>query len=441
MYADSHSGGPTQESAAFAYLKAYFVKRFKKTYASSMTRQHLLRLLYRIFKQTPLDVSAIEREGLLAIKIGQTFALRLDFLDAERCNALSRLYTATTAIPAEQSEQLLKQAVAPDWFKRIATIDYTPLASASIGQVITGQLTSGEPVVIKLVKGEFKQQFQRDMRHAKQLMRWAIRCYPKLEKVADPIGILQHIQDYTLNELELRHEVAGHQRLYNIYEQYKNQFDLSKLKFAKLHPELSNDRVLVSERLTGQTLDKLLQTEQLPYRALLELFHIHGFYLFGMGTFHGDIHPGNIILQDGNYYFIDTAAISRVGDRIRVGLFYFFEKLSSYDYEGCAYYLNQMAEHRIEGNVYEQFKQAFLELYAPFTNSTVSQISLTRQMMHTIKLGVNHGMVFEHGMYGIIKSLMYLDGMVLRCNPDAVLLKDMRPFIDEFKPFVGKPLT
>jgi ubiquinone biosynthesis protein len=40
-------------------------------------------------------------------------------------------------------------------------------------------------------------------------------------------------------------------------------------------------------------------------------------------------------------------------------------------------------------------------------------------------------------MFDIIKSLMYLDGMVIRANPDAVLLQDMRRFIDEFKGLIG----
>ncbi len=31
---------------------------------------------------------------------------------------------------------------------------------------------------------------------------------------------------------------------------------------------------------------------------------------------------------------------------------------------------------------------------------------------------------------------MYLDGMVLRCQPDAVLLRDMRRFIGEFEKLV-----
>jgi len=37
--------------------------------------------------------------------------------------------------------------------------------------------------------------------------------------------------------------------------------------------------------------------KKMSYNALLELFQIHGFYMFCVGTFHGDIHPGNIILS------------------------------------------------------------------------------------------------------------------------------------------------
>ena len=44
--------------------------------------------------------------------------------------------------------------------------------------------------------------------------------------------------------------------------------------------------------------------------------------------------------------------------------------------------------------------------------------------------------MFEKGIFSITRSLMYLDGMVLRCQPDAVLLRDMRPFIGEIERFV-----
>jgi len=44
-------------------------------------------------------------------------------------------------------------------------------------------------------------------------------------------------------------------------------------------------------------------------------------------------------------------------------------------------------------------------------------------------------------MSAIIKSLMYLDGMVLRCRPKAVLLEDMRPFIGKLAALVDGPLA
>ena len=43
-------------------------------------------------------------------------------------------------------------------------------------------------------------------------------------------------------------------------------------------------------------------------------------------------------------------------------------------------------------------------------------------------------MQFDKDIFAIIRSLMYMDGMVLRCNPDAVLMRDMRGFIDQVMP-------
>lgn len=125
-----------------------------------------------------------------------------------------------------------------------------------------------------------------------------------------------------------------------------------------------------------------------------------------------------------------------VSNHLRVGLFRFMESLSYYEFQQCAYWLNQMSLVQIEGNRFKDFEEKMIKLYADFENATVSQVSLTKRMMETIKLGVHAGMSFEQGMFPIIKSLMYLDGMVLRCNPQAILMRDMRRFIDEFNRFM-----
>jgi ubiquinone biosynthesis protein len=76
----------------------------------------LVRLLAHLFSSRPVDLAWIESQGVLAVKIAQTFALRLDFLPAERCQQLARLYTETKqTIPAESFEALVAAATPPGW--------------------------------------------------------------------------------------------------------------------------------------------------------------------------------------------------------------------------------------------------------------------------------------------------------------------------------------
>jgi ubiquinone biosynthesis protein len=395
---------------------------------------NFLRLIRNIYGPKLPDIAFIESLGLLAVKIGQTYALRLDFLPEQNCKHLTQLYRHTDSLAPDSFKTLLDATVEKQWRDSFASIDENPLASASVGQVHRAELKNGESVVVKLIKRDFISSFTRDVQSLRSMLRFVLFFYPKLAKVADPLGILDTIEQGTLDELDLRKEEAGQDVLRRITDEQSAKFNLSRLYFPKIHTELSGVRHMVTKFVEGETFDELLEKGKLPYDELLDLFQIHGFFIFCIGTFHGDIHPGNIIrMPDGKFAFIDTGAISRVGDRMRRGLFNFFDALSAYDYDACAKALNSMADHGIEGAAYGRFREKFLVLYKDFTNATVSQVSLTKRMMETIKLGVNSGMVFERGMYPIIKSLMYLDGMVLRCNPQAVLVRDMRKFIDEFK--------
>jgi ubiquinone biosynthesis protein len=391
-------------------------------------------LLKSIYGKDLPDLDRIQDRGLLAVKIAQHYALRIDFLDENVCRHLAKLYRQTRPLPPEDVDTLLRSYVDRSWFERVRHLAPTPFASASIGQIHRAELDDGTQVIVKLIKRDFTNSFVKDVRSLRRLLTVALTLYPKLRKVFDPMGILDHIEDYTTAELNLCNEVAGADTLASIRDDYEGRYDLSRMRLPQFYRELSNEKVLVAQLIPGKTFDELLDEGALSYEKLLELFGIHGFYLFGRGVFHGDIHPGNIIVDpDGNLSFVDTGALSRSGERIRRGLFWFFEALSRYDYPECARRLNDMAEKPIDGVRFDKFRGRFDELYRDFADRTVSEVSLTKKMMDTIKLGVNNGMEFGKGMFPVIKSLMYLDGMVLRCRPEAILLRDMRPFIDGFE--------
>ena len=390
-------------------------------------------LLNTIYYDREPDVAYIQSLGLLAVKIGQVFALRPDFLGEDRCRALARLYSNTNSLPAEDAMRLIKSYAGERYLENFLSFDPKPFASASIGQVHRAVLKTGEKVAVKVIKQDYSRHFRRDVKNVRRLFQLATFFYPKLRGVANPVSLLHEIEKMTLSELDLRNEIAGWDRLQALVETNQGQFDLSRLRFRRVFKELSSEQILVSEYADGPTLDEMLNLGKLTYASLLELFHLQGFFMFAIGTFHGDIHPGNIVLDGDEFYFLDTGYIGSVSERTRKNLFRFFDALSMDDFPASARSLNAMAEVPIGGKQFAQFESKFLDLYRDFPGKTVSQVSLTKKMMQTIRLGVLSGMSFDEGMFDIIKSLMYLDGMVIRANPDAVLLRDMRRFIDDFK--------
>lgn len=393
------------------------------------------RLIHSIYSRNGKlpDLDWIQSQGLFAVKLAQIHALRIDFLEREKCEHLAKLYRQAKKVSSADFFDIIRKSAPSDFEEQFANIAQTPLATASVGQVHRGELKSGKAVVIKAIKEEVTERFKADVSGIKRLIRFSTWVYPKLKKAGDPMGIIEDIERFTLSELDLRREVQGQQTLREIHAEASQHFDLTRLVFPHVHTELCHKNLMVSEFIQGPTFDELLSEGKLDYDQLLDLFRIQGYYMFCRGVFHGDLHPGNVILSNGQFVFIDTGFIAEVGRKMRVGLFNFFAGLSKNDYGACAKSLNSMSEVEIQGEQFRKFTKAFEDLYQNFTGATVSQISLTQQMMKTIKLGIHSGMTFERGIFSIIRSLMYLDGMVLRCKPNAILLNDMGKFIGEFK--------
>jgi ubiquinone biosynthesis protein len=263
--------------------------------------------------------------------------------------------------------------------------------------------------------------------------------YPRLQRVADPLGTLASIEESTISELDLRNEARGQQTLRTLAA--AAPIDMSRLRFPALYPKLSDNNIMVSEFIAGTTLDEQLAQGSVAFETLFELFRIHGWFLFCAGTFHGDIHPGNIICRDATFYFMDTGAISTVDDTMRRGLFRFFMHLTNYDYPGCCRAMATMSQVSISEHAFARFSSQFNTIYRDFKGKSVSEASLTRTMMQTIKCAVHNGMTFATGMYPIIKSLMYLDGMVLRCAPQTDLIARLKPFVHEFEQLALQPTS
>ena len=397
------------------------------------------RFMYQILKKRPANLDWIQNQGLLAVKLSQIFALRPDLLSIDKCRQLQTLYGQASTIPSENVLSILKQKASNQFHDYIEWFDEEPLAAASVGQVHRARLKTGEEVVVKIIKANHKEKFKKDVLRMKRWLKILILFSPKLRKVGNPIALLNHVEDYTLRELNLNNEIEGGRKLKQIQSQLAEEFPMPRLKFPKYWENLSNEDVLVSEYIEGKTLEEGIRKQSLEWNYLIELFRIHGAYMFGVGTFHGDLHPGNCIIdKDGNFVFIDNGAICDAPRNISLSLFNFFENLSKNDKEDAFESLLNLADSRPPEKKVNRFKQNMELIYDGFENKSVGEQSLTEVMMKTVRAAVEDaGADFGEEAFPIIRSLMYMDGLVIRTHPDVKLILEMRPSLNEFREGLG----
>ena len=398
-----------------------------------------LRFYREIRKDGPADLDWIQRQGLLAVKLTQIFALRPDMLSIEKCRQLQKMYRNASTIPSEDVMRILEERAPVSFHESIVWFDEEPLAAASVGQVHRATLSNGEEVVVKVIKADHKKRFQRDVKRMMRMMRVAIAISPKLRKVGNPIALLRHVEDYTTRELDLRNEIRGGSELKSIQEKLADDFPMPRLRFPKYYPDLSNEHVLVSEFVDGKTLEECIEDKSLAWAYLIELFRIHGAYMFGVGTFHGDLHPGNCIVDgEGNFVFIDNGAVCEAPKNVSVPLFKFFESLSKNDLDLAFEALLGLADERPSDDRLTRFNARMSEIYSGFGDKSVGEQSLTELMMRTVRAAVEDaGADFGEEGFPIIRSLMYMDGLVIRTHPEVKLIAEMGPSLVEFREGLG----
>ena len=394
-----------------------------------------LRFMRQILRKKPANLNWIQKQGLLAVKLAQIFALRPDIIGDEKCQQLQILYQHATSIPSENLYKTIEEKAPKNFNDYFSQIDEEPLASASVGQVHRAKLKTGEDVVIKFIKSSNSETFKKEVKKMKRWLKILLIFTPKLRKVGNPMALLNHVSDYTLRELNLTNEIKGANELKKIKNNISDKFSMGLLRFPKYYEELSNEHILVSEYVIGDSLEDGIKNKSLTWETLLELFRIHGAFLFGIGTFHGDLHPGNCIIDPkGNFVFIDNGAICYAPKHVNLTLFKFFEHLSKQEMDEAFDALLGMSNFEVKGKRLEKYRKEMSKIYSGFETKPVGEQSLTRIMMKTVKTAVNIAKAeFGEEAFPIIRALMYLDGLVIRTHPEVVLIKSMKPYLLEFK--------
>lgn len=259
---------------------------------------------------------ALEDAGGTFVKLGQLLATRPDLLPPEALDELGRLHAAARPLSRDEVEGALRAELGPldDVF---ADVDWEPLGSASIAQAHTARLRDGRAVVVKVRRPGLEDLVERDL----AIAAWLARLSERRTAWGRAFQVTALVEEFAASlraELDFRNEALAAAEIAAAVAAYPT------LCAPAIVDALTSERVLVMERLEGTPLSGVAR-EQLPVDARRLADDLCGSQVSAMlegARFHGDPHPGNIlVLDDGTLGLIDFGVSGKLDAFERAAMF------------------------------------------------------------------------------------------------------------------------
>lgn len=367
----------------------------------------------------------IARMGLLGVRIAQEYSRRIDILSEEMCYYLMDIHSSI--LPAEPKHFLKMVKPRSDIFYNLEFFDNDPFAYTNVTQVYLATLKNGQDCSIKAIDEKSKKDFLNDIFSLEKGINIFSKISPIVARMFFAKDVIENIKANTLDKMNLSKEIRYTGYLAGICEDYKDIYNLHNLKFPNIYKELSTENYLVGEYIHGGNVKELLKEKKMKYHKFLEIMRYHLFYIFVIGTFHSDIHAGNIIIGDkGEVYFIDCNCITEIEDDFRINFYHFLVELCEGNYEKSTKYLNKLSRTLIPDKKYLNFKKRSREIFAQAENKKIKEFQFSRKIMSLFRAASENGMTFDKSLFPLLKAFIRLEEMAYRTLPEAFFVKDLR---------------
>ena len=266
---------------------------------------------------------AFEEAGGVFIKLGQLLATRPDLLPPGALAELAKLQSAVAPVKRDAIEAQMVEQLGRPLDEVFAEVDWHPLGSASIAQAHAAELHDGTAVVVKVRRPGLERTIDRDL----AILRWLARTAERRFAWARQLRVTDLAEEFAqtlLVELDLETEAR------HIAEIATAVADEPLVQVPKVFDGLTRPGLLVMERLAGTPLANLPAGAQVTAEAqvsdpLALADALCGSQVRSMldgERFHGDPHPGNVLLlDDGRLGLIDLGISSKLDTFERAAVF------------------------------------------------------------------------------------------------------------------------
>ena len=238
----------------------------------------------------------LQELGTTFIKLGQLLSTRPDIVGEKVANELANLQDDNPAITYDQVKEIVERELDGNIDELFESFSQQHLATASIGQVHEAKLITGERVAVKIQKEGITDKIDLDLRIMKYIANRADKWNADLRKLNLP-GIMEEFDRSIHKEIDYNNEFMNMQRIELNFE------DNPDIHIPATYAHYCTSKVLTMEFIDGAKLNDVYASEGDEFDKKLLAKNILDSYLqqlFIDGFFHGDPHPGNIMILENN---------------------------------------------------------------------------------------------------------------------------------------------
>lgn len=354
-------------------------------------------------------VEALQALGPVYVKLGQTLAVRADIVGNEVAQCLRTLQDDLPPFSGDVAVAIIEQQFGQPLTELFADFDITPVAAASIAQVHKATTKDGQSVAVKVLRPHVIDQFNTEIDFFYAIAHKLVKNTknPEIQRL-NPIQVVDTFAVWVRLETDLYMEAAA------AAEFAKNTQDEHYFQVPAVHWSLTGERVLTLDWVDGVRIDDIegLQrmgvTRDHVIRVASQQFLKQ---IFEHGFFHGDMHPGNMIVRpDGVLSPVDFGIMGRLDWDTRYFLADTLYGFLQQDYDLVA---KAHFDYGVFGGIQDQqlFKQALVSVGEPYKNLPLKDINIAQLMARLFKITRDFNMQVQPQLLLMQKTLLVAEGV------------------------------
>ncbi|MDP4103766.1 MAG: AarF/ABC1/UbiB kinase family protein [Bacillota bacterium] len=366
----------------------------------------------------------LEELGPTFVKIGQVASTRYDVLPADIISELENLQDQAPPFSYEIVQKIIEDELGHPIADLFKEFNEDPLAAASIGQVHYAVLKTGEAVAIKIQRPNMKGTIETDLEILQDL---ALLAEQRLDWAAhyQIRDIVDELAKSLLEELDYSIEGRNSEK---IAYQFKND---PGIVIPKVYWEYTTKKVLTMEYVEGIKLneaEKLKEAGNNPKELAKNVVNSILKQILVEGYFHGDPHPGNVLALPGdNIVFLDFGMVGRLSSEMKNNLATLVIALMRKKTDDVVKSIMQMGI--VPENIDVMSLRADVDrLYEKYYDVALSTTSLAQVIGDLFGVAYRHHIRIPSDLTLLGKTLLTMEGMVVKLDPEISILKVAEPF-------------